>query len=504
MRIAKRHRTYLTDSDERGAMPAAVRLRRLRAPTMVSSTTMELTMKTAMGLLAFWLAAAGALAAEPEFRDVCAAGYGSTVPVATQLQKLRAPVEMAIATLDNVQVSLSSPMLASGTVSYLTVSPQLAEQLDKICVLGYFELQMPGNETRAVPLVIESVQFLKTSPPSTRVYFRVPHFKDFGVAKDGGNLPGRWDWQHMLHFRYAAFEHTNGLAGRSYFGRTQVVAVSGKDASIIASCLFAVVFYVVAGLAITRPRTALLPGWRGIGRLFPWNITGANGQASLSQLQMLVFTLIVATLLFYQWMRTGLLQEISTDLLYLIGISTAGTAATQMATSIRKDLDPAVYDYVQQLGWFTAPLANPNSKASARGLLMTNGRFDIYKFQMLVFSFVIAAYVIASGATELGNIQISATLLTLMGMSQGAYVGGRAAADVLTPLQDQLRGMQTLQQRCASCTDPEIVAELHRRFRLAAHQAGALFSAMFGRVLPDYMLDLPLDAACQPPPDAAP
>jgi hypothetical protein len=37
-----------------------------------------------------------------------------------------------------------------------------------------------------------------------------------------------------------------------------------------------------------------------------------------------------------------------------------------------------------------------------------------------------------------------------MGMSQGAYVGGRAAADQLSPLQDQLRGMQNLQQRYAT------------------------------------------------------
>jgi hypothetical protein len=113
---------------------------------------------------------------------------------------------------------------------------------------------------------------------------------------------------------------------------------------------------------------------------------------------------------------------------------------------------------------------------------------------MLVFTCVIAAYVIASGADELGNVQISATLLTLMGMSQGAYVGGRAAADLLTPLQDQLRGMQALQQRYAAAADAQVRDALRGQFRQAAAQAGAMFETMFGRVLPPAMLDLPPDA----------
>jgi hypothetical protein len=123
---------------------------------------------------------------------------------------------------------------------------------------------------------------------------------------------------------------------------------------------------------------------------------------------------------------------------------------------------------------------------------MTNQRFDIYKFQMLVFTCVIAAYVIASGADELGNIRISAPLLTLMGMSQGAYVGGRAAGDELTPLQDQLRGMQALQQRLSAGAESLATAELQRRLALAAADAGALFGALFGRSIPAELLAAPM------------
>ncbi|SFH00697.1 hypothetical protein SAMN05518865_12916 [Duganella sp. CF458] len=456
-------------------------------------------MKTIVCVLACWLAMNSVHGAESAAADACAARLAGTVPPAMQVTRLREPVEQAIATLDNAQLALPSPLLASGTISYLDISPALSEQTSQICVLGYFELHLARGGVRSLPLVVESVRTLNSTPHATRVYFRVPHVNDFSDPAKRENLDNWWEREHGLQLKIAAFDHSAAGQDRPYFGRDLAIAVSCREASIIGACIFAILFYVVAGLAIMRPASGQKRAWSGVGHLLPWNIAGANGHASLSQLQMLVFTLIVATLLFYQWMRTGLLQEISTDLLYLIGISTAGTAATQVATSIRKDLDPAVYQYVQELGWFTAPLANAGSKASARGLLMTNGRFDIYKFQMLVFSCVIAAYVIASGAKELGNIQISATLLTLMGMSQGAYVGGRAAADALTPLQDQLRGMQSLQLRYKACRDTEVGAELSRRFRLAAGQAASLFSNMFGRVLPDYMLEMPLDAALDAP-----
>ncbi|SHM69812.1 hypothetical protein SAMN05192549_102260 [Duganella sacchari] len=429
-----------------------------------------------------------------------------------------APIDAAIARLDNARVALPSPSLASGTLSYLTIYPNFAERLDRICVLGYFELRR-GAQVLSLPFTVDSVEVVKLPSQSapeqtqanTRIFFRVPSIADFDNQTEAQRFWRFWDRDQTLHLKIAAFAYADEVRGEPYFGRDLPLTVSGKGGSVVAALLFAVFFYLLAAAAIPTGARSInadgKPGrrWRGgAGRLLPWNITGANGQASLSQLQMLMFTLIVATLLFYQWLRTGLLQELSTDLLYLIGISTAGTAASQVATNIRKDLDPLIYQYVQQLGWFTAPIAEIQGKGRPSGLLLTNKRFDIYKFQMLVFTFVIAAYVIASGANELGNIQISATLLTLMGMSQGAYVGGRAAADQLSPLQDQLRGMQNLQQRYRDNADPNVALELRRQFQLAAAQAGATFGVIYNRVLPSHMLDMPVDALAALAPSAPP
>ncbi len=461
-------------------------------------------MKTLLCMLACAMATGTAPAAGTATDGVCSSHISSAEPADALVQRVRAPIELAIATLDNAQVALPSPSLASGTIGYVTVSPIFANQLDKVCVLGYFELGS-GAQARTLPLVLESAEVVKTARrhdasqtvASARIYFHVPALADFGAGTGAPAFWKFWAPRQMLHLKIAAFDYAAGSAGRPIFGRDQNIAVSDKGVSTVAACLFAVFFYVVAGVAVPRAADPAHPAWhRHLARLAPWNITGASGQVSLSQLQMLVFTLIVATLLFYQWLRTGLLEELSTDLLYLIGISTAGTAATEIATSIRKDLEPAIYQYLQQLAWFTAPVAAPSGRASAKGLLMTNDRFDIYKFQMLVFSFVIAAYVIASGADELGKVRISATLLTLMGMSQGAYVGGRAAVDTLGPLQDQLRGMRALQQRYASCQDGRVREQLRRQFELAAHEAGSMFNAMFGRVLSEAMLLMPPDSDC--------
>ncbi|WP_073212717.1 hypothetical protein [Massilia sp. CF038] len=454
-------------------------------------------------LLACCLAAHGARAAGEDVALPCAPGVLATMSDAEKVARMRAPVALAVARLDAVQIAFPSPTLASRTISYFTLSPNFTVPVEQICVLGYFELVYAGR-IHTTPLQVESVEMVRDQSAEhivtrMRVYFRVPSLHQLRSIETDVGLDELLTRGNPVHLKVAAFEREATVASRSYFGRDLPVIVSSKRTSILQACLFALVFYLVAGCAVPRRgraadglRQRLPELW---GRLAPWNITGATGQASLSQLQMLVFTLIVATLLFYQWLRTGLLQELSNDLLYLIGISTAGTAATQAATTIRKELDPAMYQYLQELGWFTAPFDDVHAKASAKGLLMTNRRFDIYKFQMLVFTFVIAAYVIASGADELGNIQISATLLTLMGMSQGVYVGGRAAADGLSPLQDQLRGMQVLQQRCQAESELAARVQLQQAFRQAAAEAGVLFSRAYGRVLPPALLEMPEQGA---------
>lgn len=407
---------------------------------------------------------------------------------------LREPIDEAINTLDNAKINFPSPSLASGKLSYLTITPNFADELKNVCILGYFE---HARDKSVISLLVDHIELIKVADPgdpsksitAARVFFVAPHYNDFLNHRISTPFYKLWERHQPVNLKLAAFTYQDGVRGAPLFGRDLSIQISNRTSSGVAALLFALICYVIAACAITPP-VAGVPGsapvkrWQWhLHRLTPWYVSGSGGRASLSQLQMLLFTLVVATLLFYQWLRTGVLENISTDLLYLIGISTVGAGGSQVTDSIKKSLDSKVYDYVQQLGWFTAPMAEIHGTASMADLLLTNKRFDIYKFQMMMFTLVIAAYIIASGADELGSLQISATLLTLMGMSQGAYMGGKASTDTLGPLQDQLRGMQCLQEQYQASPDPV----LQQQFAVAAQQAAEMFCNIYSREVPTAM-----------------
>lgn len=429
-----------------------------------------------------------------------------------KIAAMQAPLNLAVTTLDSAKIEFSSPTLASGKMSHVTITPNFADNLSRVCIIGYFYL---GNDLHATePLTVDHIEIVKQANPndsaqpisSTRVFFRAPNPQDF-LDSHKDIFWKFWSGHEAITLKFAAFDYDNdkGERGKPYFGHSIPVKISHQNASIFAAQIFFLSCYLIAAFTIsyhTRGQNPLPGAFPNtlrsrsriralLRRLSPWYVAGSSGHASLSQLQMLVFTLIVATLLFYQWIRTGLLQDLSTDLLYLIGISTIGAGGAQVTTSLKKNLDPEVYAYLQQLGWFTAPISGAHSNAVPSQLLLTNGKFDIYKFQMLVFTFVIAAYVVAAGADQLGNIQISATLLSLMGMSQGVYIGGQITTDSVTPFQDQLRGMKLLQASYEAAEgNPAAQAELEQRFELAAKQAADMFNSMFNREIPPFMLQL--------------
>jgi hypothetical protein len=414
------------------------------------------------------------------FRDV---GTGQQSVAA-----MRAPVEAAVYSLDHAGIEASSPVLATGKLAYLKVSSELPDDLGQLRVFGYFELKDHGR--CMIPLVvnhIEQVPSAATGPARerTRIYFRVP---------DVERLGNPFGYMYQAVNLHVAAYGTGEESGKIYFGRVLRLTVSHKHGSVGLALLFAAVVYVIAAAAVAAMVAGPHTGWRrAVNRLMPWNIIGDSSHTALSQLQMMVFTVIVATLLFYQWLRTGMLQELSVDILYLIGISTAGAAGSQVASQFKKGLEARNYTYVQQLGWFNAPFVQLQAQANPAELLMTSKRFDTNKFQMMVFTFVIAAYVVASGASELDTLHISSTLLTLMGISQGAYVGGSAASDALATLQHQLRGMQSLQKRYQTATDTQVQEDLLKRFEQSAARAAQLFGTIYGREIGNELLAMPMD-----------
>ena len=177
---------------------------------------------------------------------------------------------------------------------------------------------------------------------------------------------------------------------------------------------------------------------------------GVFGEASMSQVQVLLFTFIVAGLLFQLWLRTGVLSNISEQLLILIGISAVGAGGAKFTGTIKTSLSDTTAQYLIGKGWYSWVQEPLHNHATLAKLLLTDSRLDVYKFQMAIFTVVVAFYVIWAGQTDLSQVKISETMLYLIGISQGVYVGGKAITDRTTDLESAVAKMIDLEKQIQS------------------------------------------------------
>jgi hypothetical protein len=183
--------------------------------------------------------------------------------------------------------------------------------------------------------------------------------------------------------------------------------------------------WLVAAFAARAGRRSTLAGTEGGRFLLPTMITqDASGRASLSRLQILFFTLITTGTLAYLFFRTGVVANLSADLLYLMGIAGVGSVAAQQVTAARtaKGTVPA-----ETLVWLARHgVLRDDRRPRLRDLFFTGGEFDIYKLQNMIFSPFVGITVLAAGVQDLAALDIPDNLMALLGLSQVVYVGGKA------------------------------------------------------------------------------
>jgi hypothetical protein len=189
-------------------------------------------------------------------------------------------------------------------------------------------------------------------------------------------------------------------------------------AGIIALAI-TVVFYVLGALAIPKDhRCRLSPLWLALD---------GTGRASLSQMQIIFFSVIVLYLVSYILLRTAILASLSDNVLLLLGIAGAGSAMGQAATTNLQRLSFDNWTWIKCKGW-TAGNGFHVSEPRWRDLLTTNGEFDPYRFQMVSFSFVVGISLLFLGLDGLASFTIPPSLLAVIGLSQVGYVGGKIVA----------------------------------------------------------------------------
>lgn len=137
---------------------------------------------------------------------------------------------------------------------------------------------------------------------------------------------------------------------------------------------------------------------------------------SLSRFQMAFWLFLVVAGYVFMWLITGDLDTITQSVLALIGIG-AGTALG--AALIDTSPAPAQPGETPQ-----PPLPPPPSQGFLRDVITdSSGAASIQRFQMFVWTLILGVIFCASVYHDLAMPEFSATLLALMGVSSGTYLG---------------------------------------------------------------------------------
>ncbi|MFC7538179.1 hypothetical protein ACFQU2_41000 [Siccirubricoccus deserti] len=146
----------------------------------------------------------------------------------------------------------------------------------------------------------------------------------------------------------------------------------------------------------------------------------AFGTASLSRFQVLLFTLAAVGVYAYVLIRTGELSSLSSDVLWLLGITMAGSALASIAGG------PVVSTGNRLWLLATGVLDNAPRRPRWHDLLGADGEIDVTRVQALAFSAFAAAALVANGPNDLERFEVPDTLKYLIGLSQAVYVAGKA------------------------------------------------------------------------------
>ncbi|MGG5817957.1 hypothetical protein [Falsiroseomonas sp. HW251] len=144
------------------------------------------------------------------------------------------------------------------------------------------------------------------------------------------------------------------------------------------------------------------------------------GNGSLGRLQLLLFSTVVASLLLYVYMRTGILVGFSTDLLTLLGITGASTALARLASAKR------AVSYETEAVLLRLGVVDVNDNMPNWGdVIASDGEIDVTRIQALLFSVVVLFALVLTGSADLAGFTLPREVNWLLGISQGVYVAGK-------------------------------------------------------------------------------
>jgi hypothetical protein len=374
-------------------------------------------------VVCLWLlmpSSAGAASAEPcDFKT--ATGYKTLLDDALSVPK------------NPITARFQRPVLAGDGRARIVINKPFSEwPATKVCGLLLWK-KLPAGEDQSIPcdpdappsrcIPLTAIGASGDPNDTTRTYltFDVPTWSQAQGGEEGWS-PLRTPAQIRV-VGYAQEKSGNGdqTVWVPVFTFAGTTAISGFQWSLLWALVFGAAAYLLAVLLARR--SARLKGSATWKVLNPVVLTsGVYGKASLSRLQIYVFTLIVGILVIFTWSRSGVLLPLTDDLLMLLGISAAGSGAAKFTAVQKKQPKAEPRLYLERKGWTKSDPA----RAHWSDLVLTDGKLDVYKFQMATFTGIVAAVVLSSGLSDQGVVEIPETYLALLGLSQAVYVGGKA------------------------------------------------------------------------------
>jgi hypothetical protein len=191
------------------------------------------------------------------------------------------------------------------------------------------------------------------------------------------------------------------------------VTNAGVAGAIVLVCL-AIAILVLWKLAPADMLSGEPGRWRAISEHFLAVISNPEGVASLSQFQVLLWTLVVAAAAIYVMVLSGNLITISSQMLTLLGIA----GGTQILASLDRKTLPAGTPYP------------PPGRPQWSQMLVDrySHEIDVTRVQMLIFTLITAAFVAVQVIATYSIPDISDNFMVLMGISNGVYLAGRQTA----------------------------------------------------------------------------
>lgn len=248
--------------------------------------------------------------------------------------------------------------------------------------------------------------------------------------------------------------------------------------AVVATIIVAIL-YLAAGYSVKERWDHKLP-------LNPLKIiAGVSGRASLSNMQVFFFTLIVAWLALYWVVQTGALVPLHNTVLMLLGIAVAGTGASKAAAISRFRVTGENWAWAKSKGWiqkdFTRSPVNPTPKLS--DLITSDQGFEMPKFQAVVFSLIVGISLLCNGASiadaaEFSKYEVPEAYLILIGISQGVYVGGKViGSNIVAELNEKLDEVRKLELNfttaVANSADWINATAANRKIKLASEKCAA-------------------------------